>query len=355
MNRIDNLFASISLKNNQAVVLHSAPNIYYMSAYTGEGIVVIAHNIKAIITDFRYTEQAEKQSPEFEIIMVDAQHNHNKCLADLLYKNDISSVYAEQDFISHKSYEILQNAIKNVSILDLGNSIRLLRSIKDEKEISYIRKACEITGESLLALLPFIKEGCTEKEITARLEYIMKQKGSDELAFNTICAAGANGSLPHAVPGEYKVQKGDIITFDFGAKYKGYCADMTRNVSIGTPSDTMAKVFDTVKEAQQLGKDALKPGVKCSDIDKKVRDFIADKGYAGRFGHGLGHAVGIEIHEEPRLSTSCDDITKVNHILTVEPGIYLPGIGGVRIEDSCLVTENGNEALTTISRDLFIV
>lgn len=355
MNRIENLFVDIALQNNQAIVLHSAPNIYYMSGYTGEGLVVLAKNIKAIITDFRYTEQAESQSPDFEIIMVDAKHNHNKRLADLLNKNNISSVYAELDFISYNSFESLQKALENITVQDLGDVIRKLRSIKDEKEISYLRKACEITGDSLLALLPHIKEGCTEKELTARLEYIMKQKGSDETAFSTICAAGANGSLPHAVPSDYKVCKGDIITFDFGARYKGYCADMTRNVSVGTPGETMANVFDIVKEAQELGKKALKPGVVCSDVDKIVRDFIDNKGYAGRFGHGLGHAVGIEIHEDPRLSPSCSDIVKVNHLLTVEPGIYLPGIGGVRIEDSCIVTESGNEALTTISRELFIV
>lgn len=355
MNRIDNLVNSLSLQNNQAVLLHSEPNIYYMSGYTGEGLVLVNANTKAIITDFRYTEQAERQSAGYEVIMVDASHNHNQRVAELLSKKGIKALYVEQDFISFKSYNALQVELSDVELLDLGDSIRKLRRIKDSHEIDCLRKACDITGRSLIELLPYIKVGCTEKQLVARLEYIMKQNGSDETAFSTICAAGANGSLPHAIPSDYKVQDGDIITFDFGARYKGYCADMTRNVAVGTPSDIMMKVFNTVREAQALGRKLLKPGVVCASVDKAVRDFIADAGYAGRFGHGLGHSVGIEIHEDPRLSPSCSDIVEVNHLLTVEPGIYLPGVGGVRIEDSCIVTEDGNDSLTTISRDLFRV
>lgn len=355
MSRIEQLVEKLGLTKEQAVVLHSEPNMYYLSGYDGEGLVVVSQRIKAIITDFRYTEQAEKQAPDFEILMTGKGKGHNDILQELLQKNAVHSIYAELSFISYNAYQSLSKALPGVDIQDLDTAVEKLRAIKDMQEIEYHRIACQITVDSFEAVLPYIKEGISERELTARLEFIMKSKGSDGLAFGTICAAGANGSLPHAVPSDYKVQMHDMITFDFGAKYKGYCADFTRTVSLGSPSDTMADVYNTVKEAQALAKAALKPGVVCKDVDAVARNYINEHGYEGRFGHGLGHAVGIEIHESPSLSWACEEIVQVNHLLTVEPGIYLPGVGGVRIEDSCIVTEDGNVPLTEFSRDLIIL
>ena len=355
MKRIDNLIAALALQKNEAVVLHFEPNMYYLSGYHGEGLVVVSKEIQAIITDFRYTEQAEKQAPGFAVHMIGNGKGHNAVLAECLQKHSISRLYVEQDVLSFNAYHALQKAVGNVELLDLGNTVANLRAYKDEQEVSFIAKACQITGESFMEILPYIKEGVTERELTARLEYIMKVKGSHGNAFDVICAAGKNGSLPHAVPSDYKVQLHDMITFDFGAEYEGYCADMTRTCALGTPSDTMLKVYNTVKEAQAIGLQALKPGVVCSSVDKASRDYIYAHGFEGRFGHGLGHAVGIEIHENPRLSAMCEDIVQVNHILTVEPGIYLPNVGGVRIEDTCLVTETGNRPLTEVTKDLIIL
>lgn len=355
MSRILQLIEKLKLKDNEALVLHSEPNKYYLSGYNGEGLVVVSSRIKAIITDFRYTEQAEAQASDFEILMIGNGKSHNVLLQSLLAKHQVISVYAELDFISHLSYEALTECLQGISIQDLGNALTQLRAIKDETELSYLKKACQITVDSFKDILPYIKEGVSERELAARLEFIMKSRGGEGIAFDTICAAGANGSLPHAVPGDYKVQSHDMITFDFGAKYKGYCADMTRTVSLGTPSDTMANVYNVVMEAQALARKALKPGVVCKDVDAVARDYIHAHGFEGRFGHGLGHAVGIEVHENPRLSGFCDDIVQVNHVLTVEPGIYLPGIGGVRIEDSCIITQDGNVPMTDISRELIIL
>lgn len=355
MSRITQLSDKLHLKSNEAVVLHSEPNMYYFSGYNGEGVVVVSQSIKAIITDFRYTEQAESQAPDFEVLMIGNGKSHSDLLKELLDKHQVSSVYAELDFLSYNAYQRFAKSLGGIAVQDLGIAAAQLRSIKDEQEISYLKKACQITVDSFLEILPYIKEGISERELTARLEFIMKSKGGEGLAFETICAAGANGSLPHAVPGDYKVQLHDMITFDFGAKYKGYCADMTRTVSLGTPSDTMLNVYNVVKEAQRRGREALKPGVCCKDVDAAARDYIYAKGFEGRFGHGLGHAVGIEVHEEPRLSSACDEIVQVNHLLTVEPGIYLPGVGGVRIEDSCIVTKDGNIPLTEVSRDLIML
>ena len=183
----------------------------------------------------------------------------------------------------------------------------------------------------------------------------MLKLGADTTAFDTIIAAGEHGSLPHAIPGNRAIRQGDMITMDFGAKVGNYCADMTRTVALGKPSEEMRRIYDTVLRAQMMCEDALSAGKNCYDIDKLARDYIDARGYAGRFGHGLGHSVGIDIHEEPRLSPSCQEILKAGVVITVEPGVYVPGVGGVRIEDTCLVRENGCEALTDADKQLIIL
>ena len=183
----------------------------------------------------------------------------------------------------------------------------------------------------------------------------MFRLGADCLAFDTIIASGENGSLCHAIPGNRVIRNGDMITMDFGAKVGGYCSDMTRTVALGNPSPEMRKVYDTVLRAQTMCEDALMAGKKGSEIDKLARDYIDARGYAGRFGHGLGHSVGIDIHEDPRLSQTCDDVIRAGTVITVEPGIYLPGVGGVRIENTCLVRENGCTPLTTAEKQLIIL
>jgi Xaa-Pro aminopeptidase len=195
----------------------------------------------------------------------------------------------------------------------------------------------------------------TEKELQIELDFTMLKLGADTVAFDTIIAAGEHGSLPHAIPGNRPIRSGEMITMDFGAKVGNYCADMTRTVSLGNPSDEMRRMYDTVLRAQTMCEDALAAGKNCFDIDKLARDYIDARGYKGRFGHGLGHAVGIDIHEEPRLSTTCHDTLQAGIVITVEPGVYVPGVGGVRIEDTCLVKENGCEILTDADKQLIIL
>ena len=195
----------------------------------------------------------------------------------------------------------------------------------------------------------------TEKELALKLEFDMLTHGATGLAFSTIVAAGANGSLPHAVPGDYKVRLGDMITFDFGAKYNGYCADMTRTVALGQPSDEMRKVYQTVLTAQQTARDAVMAGKCCKDIDAIARDYIYSHGYEGRFGHGLGHSVGIDIHEEPVLAPRNERPLAADNVVTVEPGIYLPGKFGMRLEDFGVVTETGFEVFTKSTHEAVII
>ena len=226
---------------------------------------------------------------------------------------------------------------------------------KTEAEVSAIRKACGITSKAFGAILEKIRPGMTEKELQIELDFTMLRLGADGNAFSTIIASGENGSLPHAIPGPRVLQAGDMITMDFGAKVDGYCSEMTRTVALGKPSDEMKRVYDTVFRAQAMCVEALAAGKNCYEIDRLARDYIDAQGYAGRFGHGLGHAVGIDIHEEPRLSPKCREDLRAGVVMTVEPGVYLPGVGGVRIEDTCLVLENGSESLTTADRQLIIL
>jgi Xaa-Pro aminopeptidase len=245
--------------------------------------------------------------------------------------------------------------VEGATFKALGGDIERLREVKDGVESALIEKACRITGDSFERILSRIHEGMTEKDLAVALDFDMLSHGADGLAFSTIVATGKNGSLPHAVPGETPIRRGDMITMDFGAKVGGYCADMTRTVAFGQPSAEMRRVYETVRVAQRTAQDAVRAGGDCRAIDAVARDYIDAQGYAGRFGHGLGHSLGIEIHESPRLSATSTATLVRNQLMTVEPGVYLPGVGGVRIENTVVVEDGGCRALTLPTRELLIL
>ena len=353
--RAQKLLNAMNLGQHAGVVVYNPSNMFYLSGYKGEGLVLIAHGLNAIITDFRYTEQAEKEAPGFQVCMIGNSKTHEAVAGELCRAHGLHTLYYEDDFVTVHTFEELRKSIPGVEWRSVAGAIERQREIKDEGELALIAQACRLTGEAFERILPFIKEGVTEKEIALRLDFDMMSHGASAPSFSTIVAAGAHGSLPHAVPGDYKIQKGDMITMDFGARYGNYCADMTRTVALGQPSDEMRKVYQTVLEAQKMSQDAVMAGKVCNQIDAIARDYIYSHGYEGRFGHGLGHAVGIDIHEHPRFNQSCTDVLQVGQVMTVEPGIYLPGIGGVRIENSVVVRENGCDVLTTPDRELIIL
>lgn len=347
----------LRLAARAAVVIHDPANMFYLTeGYTGEGMVYLTEEKRIIVTDFRYVEAAEKQAPDFEVVMTDKDHPAYRCLADLCAADRINELYFESNYLPVDEFEKLRTAVgEEVSYTPLRKAPQTLRKIKTPAETVTMRKAGAITSEAFEAVLPKIRPGMTELELRLELENCMFRLGAEALAFNTIIASGVNGSLPHAVPGSRKLQKGDMITMDFGAKVGGYCSDMTRTVALGEPSPEMRKVYNTVFRAQAMCEAALAAGKNCFDIDRLARDYIDSQGYAGRFGHGLGHCVGIDIHEDPRLSPSCHEVLKAGMVITVEPGIYIPELGGVRIENSCLVKENGSEPLTTARKELVIL
>ncbi len=353
--RAERLLQAMGLNENEAVLLHNPSNMFYVSGYTGEGLVLVAQKVWAIVTDFRYTEQAEKQAPAFSVEATGKDRHETDVVAQLCREYKLDTLYYEDDHLTVRGYETLRANVSGVEWRCIGGAPQRLRQVKDEGELARIRQACKITGDAFERMLGNIREGMTEKEIALQLEYDMLTHGADGMAFSTIVAAGANGSLPHAIPGDYKVRKGDMITMDFGAKCGGYCADMTRTFALGQPSDEMRHVYDIVWEAQKRSQAAVMAGKCCEQIDAIARDYIYQNGYEGRFGHGLGHSLGIDIHESPRLSQTCSDLLQENMLVTVEPGIYLPGIGGVRIENTVVVRKDGCEALTLPTTDLIIL
>jgi len=357
MTSSDRLADMLHLTVNTAAVIHDPANMLYLTeGYGGEGLVYLTAERRVIITDFRYTEAAEKTAPGFEIVMTDNDHSHEKRLAELCEQDHIREIRFESNYLPVDDFERMREAVgEEVSFVPLKKAPQILREIKTPAEILIMRKAGAITSEAFEAVLPKIRVGMTELELRLELENCMFRLGADGLAFSTIIASGVNGSLPHAVPGTRRLQMGDMITMDFGAKVAGYCSDMTRTVALGEPSAEMRRVYSTVLRAQTMCEAALAAGKNCFEIDKLARDYIDSQGYAGRFGHGLGHCVGIDIHEDPRLSPSCHDTLKAGMVITVEPGVYLPGVGGVRIENTCLVRDNGSEALTTARKELIIL
>ena len=357
MTASERLAEQLRLGANTAAVVADPSNMFYLTGgYTGEGMVFLSRNRRVIVTDFRYTEQAENQAPGYEVQMTEKDRSAFLVIAELAQSEGITCIRTETNYLSVDRFDKLRAALgEEISCVSLEEAPQILRQVKTPTEILAIRKACNITAEAFRAILPKIREGMTEKELQIELDFTMLKLGADTTAFDTIIAAGEHGSLPHAIPGNRAIRQGDMITMDFGAKVGNYCADMTRTVALGKPSEEMRRIYDTVLRAQMMCEDALSAGKNCYDIDKLARDYIDARGYAGRFGHGLGHSVGIDIHEEPRLSPSCQEILKAGVVITVEPGVYVPGVGGVRIENTCLVKENGCEALTEADKQLIIL
>lgn len=355
MNRLENLLKTAGVGPQDGVLIHKPANIFYLSGYTGEGLLAVGRDFRAIVTDFRYTEQAERQAPGFQVLMVEKGLTHAALAARLFADHGVTRVLYEDDQVTVRSFARLQRDIPGVAFASLANAPEKVRRIKDANELALMEQACDISCRAFDALLPKIKPGMTEKQLQIILDYTILELGADSLAFDTIVASGVNGSLPHAIPSDKKVAVGEMITFDFGAKKGGYCADMTRTISLGNPSPEMKKIYDTVLFAQETCEAMLAPGKCCKDIDAEARRIIDAAGYAGRFGHGLGHSVGIDIHEDPRLSPGCDDLLEAGHTITVEPGIYVPGLGGVRIENTCAITENGGRTLVHAQKALLIL
>ncbi|MGN0394543.1 MAG: M24 family metallopeptidase [Coprococcus sp.] len=340
-------------KETDAMLITDKYNMRYIAGYCGEGMLLYTPYSRYIITDSRYTEQAGRECVGYECIDIDGA-GYGKTIAGLLSR-DIRTIGFENKSISYSSYEGIKNNIPDIDMVPLGESVDELRIIKTEEEIANIKAAEGIGDAAFSHILECIKPGISEKEIALELEYFMKKNGADGLSFDTIAASGENSSMPHAIPTDRTLRNGDFLTMDFGCIYQGYCSDMTRTVGIGSLDSMKNKVYGIVLKAQEEALKAVKPGMKCNEIDKVARDIIREAGYGDCFGHGLGHSVGLFIHENPRFSPNCDSVLEPGMVITVEPGIYISGQFGVRIEDLIVVTENGYTNLTASEKKMLVV
>jgi Xaa-Pro aminopeptidase len=355
MKRIENFRKRMNLKAEQAALIQKPSNMYYLAGFTGEGMLLILPDEAQIFTDSRYTEQTQKEAPACKVLEIGGGKGFEHLLKEASDAHGIQEIFFEDDYVTVSGHKKMTAMLEGISFLPVQGVPEKMRFVKDEAEIAAMRQAGDISCRAFEYILGEIAPGISEKEIRLKLENKMFELGADKLAFSTIVASGPNGSLPHAVPTDRRVQAGDLITLDFGANVNHYCSDMTRTFAVGKPSAQLEEIFHIVLEAHLAAEKALAPGKKCIDIDKIARDIIEKAGYGKQFGHGLGHGVGIDIHEDPRLSPRSNDTLEVGHVVTVEPGIYLPGIGGVRIENTCLITETGSESFIWAKRDLIIL
>lgn len=339
------------LHDNEAALISSYPNIFYYSGFTsGDAYLLISHDRQLLMTDSRYTLQAREQAPDFEVMDIEAGFD------ELFKTTGASYIGYEENYIPVKEYRKLRNKTGDrQELVEMSKQIAAPRRTKEPEEIRLISEAEGLGDEAFSYLLERLRTGMTEREAALELEFFMKRRGASGLSFETIAASGVRSAMPHGAASDKVINKGDFLTLDFGCVYKGYCSDMTRTVVFGEPDGKQKEIYEIVLKAQTAAINAVRPGVKCSDVDAVARKIIADAGYGKNFGHGLGHSVGIEIHEMPSFSFKCHDTVKEGHVITVEPGIYIEGFGGVRIEDLIAVTADGAKNLTHSPKNLIVI
>jgi Xaa-Pro aminopeptidase len=352
MTRLNKLVDKLIDLELDAVIIRGEINRRYLSGFTGSNAYLyISKNTQKLLTDFRYIEQATKQCPEF-IIIDYIEKGLENTLNNIIEEDGANKVGFEDTILTYKDYMDLEEGLKNIQLEPIGDIVEQIRMVKNKEELELIKKAASIGDMAFKHIIKYVKVGMTEKEIALELETFMKKKGADKLSFDTIVASGVNSSLPHAEPTDKEIEQGDFVTLDFGCIYKGYCSDMTRTFVIGKASEKQKEIYQTVLEAQEKALLAIKAGCIGKEIDKIARDIITEKGYGDNFGHGLGHSVGLYIHEEPRFSPRDENAFTKNMVVTVEPGIYVPEFGGVRIEDLVCVTDEGIINFTSSPKQL---
>ncbi len=355
-----NIEKAVKLINEEsadALILHNEANMHYMCGFSpSEGYVLIFKGGEAYhLVDSRYTETAEKHAEDTELKVIEIATLFIDEIKEICDKHTVKRLIFENETISLYDYRRLSENLEGIEFIDLGDKLMRIRNRKEPFEIEYMKKANEIAERSFLELLNHVKAGKTEKELASYFDYLMAKNGSDGLSFDTILLTGKNTSMPHGVPSEEKICEGDFVLFDFGATYKGYHSDMTRTVAVKSASDEMKEAYNLVSEAQLAGIKALEAGVKCADVYKAANDVLAKKGMDKYFRHGLGHGVGLEIHEGFNASPRSTDTYETGNCTSIEPGIYLPDKFGIRIEDVLYLSPRGRENLSKITKELIIL
>ncbi|BDG44284.1 Xaa-Pro peptidase family protein [Saccharococcus caldoxylosilyticus] len=353
MEKLEKLRALFDEHDIDGLLVTNPYNRRYITGFTGTaGVAVISRDKAVFITDFRYVEQASQQVKGFEIVQ------HTGPIVDEAAKQvarlGIQKLGFEQEDVSYATFRAYESAVK-AELVPTSHVIEKLRLIKSESEIKILKEAAEIADAAFEHILSFIRPGVKEIDVANELEFFMRKQGATSSSFDIIVASGYRSALPHGVATEKSIEKGELVTLDFGAYYKGYCSDITRTIAVGAISEELETIYDIVLQAQLRGMEGIKPGMTGKEADALTRDYISEKGYGEYFGHSTGHGIGLEIHEGPALSVRSDVVLAPGMVVTVEPGIYIPGLGGVRIEDDTVVTENGNESLTHSPKELIIL
>ena len=352
MNHLKQIAARLPEYGLDAMLLNSEPGEYYAVGFHGEGNVVVTAQGCFYFTDSRYIEAANHLITGAEIAMTGRSRNYRAMVQEVVDRCRIRKLGFEEGYLSVADYNLWKEGL-TAELVPAQKLVNSLRAAKDDGEIALMTKAQEITDRAFSEILKFIQPGMTEQEIAAKLQYDMLRFGAEKMSFDPIVVSGPNGSLPHGIPSAKQVQQGEFITMDFGCKYGGYCSDMTRTVALGEPTGEMRKVYQTV--AQRAGIAAARAGVPGKSIDAAARKVIEDAGYGEYFGHGYGHSLGIEIHESPNANTREETLLPVGAVVSAEPGIYLPGKFGVRIEDVTVLTADGCMVLTKSPKELIIL
>lgn len=355
MKNTDRLF---ELSNVDAILVVSEKNRFYFTEFasTFGYLVLFPGNKSVFITDPRYYEMAQSLAMEgVEVRQIANGASVGGMVVDLLKEKDAKTLGFEDTELTVSDYSSLKEQMADFDFVPVGANINLVRSFKTAQEIEYIKKAQSITDIAFAAILGFIRPGVTEREIAIELEYQMQKNGAEGLAFDTIIASGVNSSKPHAHPTSKVIELGDPVTMDFGARYHGYCSDMTRTVFVGEPSEELRKIYNIVALAQSMGINSAYTGMSGKELDTACREIIKANGYGEYFTHSTGHSLGIDIHETPYASMRSNDVFGANQLITCEPGIYIPKVGGVRIEDMLLFEENSVIDLTTSDKHIIIL
>ncbi len=349
MTEITNIRKLMQEKELEAILIFNPENRQYISGFTGSaGYVLLSQTVQVFMTDFRYIEQAKKETKGFDIIEI----GRDNPVTDILKSYNFVTLGIEDDYLTYEQFLNFDEKLDNTKLIPLEKALTELRSVKTEEEISKIEQAAKITDEAFDYIIGKIRPGLREIDIALDLEYFMKTRGASKVSFDIIVASGYRSALPHGVASEKTLEKGDMVTIDFGCIYQGYCSDMTRSFVLGQASEKQRNVYQSVLEAQEKALIAVKPGITGKELDGIARDIITDKGFGKYFGHGLGHGVGLEVHELPHVNHLGDKAMKAGMVITIEPGIYIPDFGGVRIEDLVAVTESGYKLLSKTPKKL---
>lgn len=357
MNNIQKCINIINERSADALILLNEANMHYLCGFSpSEGVVFITKDSAAYhLVDSRYIETAEENAKTSGLTAVEPDTLFDKAVAQLAEKHGVRKLVFENETISLSRYVSLAKEMPDVEFVELDDALMRERGRKEAEEIMMMKEANHIAETAFLELLNHVKAGKTEKELAAYFDYLMAKNGSYGLSFDTILLTGAHTSMPHGVPGERVVREGDFVLFDFGATYKGYHSDMTRTVAVGSATDEMKQAYDLVLRAQLAGIKALNAGEKCMDVYKAAYDVLDEENMAQYFRHGLGHGVGIEIHEGYNASPRSTDTYEIGNVTSIEPGIYLPDKFGIRIEDVCYLSPHGRENLSTVTKELIIL